>query len=60
METRLRCSAVGLSTVYVTVPLGAGLAVFRRSPLAWVFSLFYFVTFGGFVAWREITGVAAA
>lgn len=31
-------------------PLGARLAVFRRSPLAWVLSLFYFVTFGGFVA----------
>jgi NNP family nitrate/nitrite transporter-like MFS transporter len=26
------------------------LAVLTRSPLAWVFSLFYFVTFGGFVA----------
>lgn len=25
-------------------------AVLRRSPLAWVLSLFYFVTFGGFVA----------
>jgi NNP family nitrate/nitrite transporter-like MFS transporter len=26
------------------------LAVLRRSPLAWVLSLFYFLTFGGFVA----------
>lgn len=25
-------------------------AVFRRSPVAWVLALFYFVTFGGFVA----------
>jgi NNP family nitrate/nitrite transporter-like MFS transporter len=31
-------------------PLAERLAVFRRSPLAWVLSLFYFVTFGGFVA----------
>jgi NNP family nitrate/nitrite transporter-like MFS transporter len=30
--------------------LGSMLAVLTRSPLAWVFSLFYFVTFGGFVA----------
>lgn len=26
------------------------LAVFRRAPVAWVLALFYFVTFGGFVA----------
>jgi MFS transporter, NNP family, nitrate/nitrite transporter len=26
------------------------LAILRREPLAWVFSLFYFLTFGGFVA----------
>lgn len=31
-------------------PLGDRFAVFRRQPLAWVLSLFYFVTFGGFVA----------
>ncbi|MFN8515842.1 MAG: nitrate/nitrite transporter [Thermomicrobiales bacterium] len=30
--------------------LGERLAVFRRYPLAWVLALFYFVTFGGFVA----------
>jgi NNP family nitrate/nitrite transporter-like MFS transporter len=31
-------------------PLGERFAVFRRRPLSWVLSLFYFVTFGGFVA----------
>jgi NNP family nitrate/nitrite transporter-like MFS transporter len=30
--------------------LGERLAVFQRRPLSWVLSLFYFVTFGGFVA----------
>ncbi len=30
--------------------LAENFAVFRREPLAWVLSLFYFVTFGGFVA----------
>ena len=30
--------------------LSENLAVLRRSPLAWVLSLFYFLTFGGFVA----------
>jgi NNP family nitrate/nitrite transporter-like MFS transporter len=30
--------------------LAENLGVLRRSPLAWVLSLFYFVTFGGFVA----------
>lgn len=30
--------------------LGDRLSVFRRQPLAWVLALFYFVTFGGFVA----------
>ncbi|HEX7176068.1 MAG TPA: MFS transporter [Pyrinomonadaceae bacterium] len=30
--------------------LAENLNVLRRSPLAWVLSLFYFVTFGGFVA----------
>jgi NNP family nitrate/nitrite transporter-like MFS transporter len=30
--------------------LGAALAILRREPLAWVLSLFYFLTFGGFVA----------
>jgi NNP family nitrate/nitrite transporter-like MFS transporter len=30
--------------------LAENLSVLRRSPLAWVLSLFYFVTFGGFVA----------
>jgi len=30
--------------------LAQRLRVFRRSPLAWVLSLFYFITFGGFVA----------
>ena len=30
--------------------LAENLTVLRRSPLAWVLSLFYFVTFGGFVA----------
>ena len=28
----------------------AYLAIFRREPMAWVLSLFYFLTFGGFVA----------
>ncbi|MGH2352662.1 MAG: MFS transporter [Chloroflexota bacterium] len=31
-------------------PVGSRLAVMRRQPLAWVLALFYFVTFGGFVA----------
>ncbi len=31
-------------------PLGQQFAVLARERLAWVFSLFYFVTFGGFVA----------
>ena len=30
--------------------LSENLSVLRRSPLAWVLSLFYFLTFGGFVA----------
>jgi MFS transporter, NNP family, nitrate/nitrite transporter len=30
--------------------IGENLAVLRREPLAWVLSLFYFLTFGGFVA----------
>jgi NNP family nitrate/nitrite transporter-like MFS transporter len=30
--------------------LAENLGVLRRSPLAWVLSLFYFITFGGFVA----------
>lgn len=30
--------------------LAENLGVLRRSPIAWVLSLFYFVTFGGFVA----------
>jgi NNP family nitrate/nitrite transporter-like MFS transporter len=30
--------------------LGARLAVLQRRPIAWVLALFYFVTFGGFVA----------
>ena len=30
--------------------LSENLSVLRRSPMAWVLSLFYFVTFGGFVA----------
>ena len=30
--------------------LGATLAILRHEPLAWVLSLFYFLTFGGFVA----------
>jgi MFS transporter, NNP family, nitrate/nitrite transporter len=30
--------------------LSENLSVLRRSPLAWVLALFYFVTFGGFVA----------
>lgn len=30
--------------------LGERLAIFQRRPLAWVLALFYFVTFGGFVA----------
>lgn len=30
--------------------LGGRLALFRRWPLSWVLALFYFVTFGGFVA----------
>lgn len=30
--------------------LAENLSVLRRSPLAWVLSLFYFLTFGGFVA----------
>ena len=30
--------------------IGENLAVLRREPIAWVLSLFYFLTFGGFVA----------
>ena len=30
--------------------LGENLAVLRSSPIAWILSLFYFLTFGGFVA----------
>ena len=33
-----------------TVGLRERLSVFRRGPLAWFLALFYFVTFGGFVA----------
>jgi NNP family nitrate/nitrite transporter-like MFS transporter len=33
-----------------SLTMGERLAVFRRRPLAWVLALFYFVTFGGFVA----------
>ena len=39
------------ATVTVTPKtLSENVAVLRRSPLAWVLSLFYFLTFGGFVA----------
>lgn len=38
------------ATVSVPKTLGENLAVLRQSPLAWVLSLFYFLTFGGFVA----------
>jgi NNP family nitrate/nitrite transporter-like MFS transporter len=34
----------------ITAPLSQRFAVFRREPLTWVLALFYFVTFGGFVA----------
>jgi MFS transporter, NNP family, nitrate/nitrite transporter len=34
----------------VTTPLAERFSVFRREPLTWVLALFYFVTFGGFVA----------
>ena len=34
----------------VTTPVWQRFAVFRREPLTWVLALFYFVTFGGFVA----------
>jgi NNP family nitrate/nitrite transporter-like MFS transporter len=34
----------------VTTPVAQRFAVFRREPLTWVLALFYFVTFGGFVA----------
>jgi MFS transporter, NNP family, nitrate/nitrite transporter len=34
----------------VTTPVAQRFAVFRREPLSWVLALFYFVTFGGFVA----------
>jgi hypothetical protein len=34
----------------VTTPVGRRFGVFRREPLTWVLALFYFVTFGGFVA----------
>jgi NNP family nitrate/nitrite transporter-like MFS transporter len=34
----------------VTTPVTQRFAVFRREPLTWVLALFYFVTFGGFVA----------
>jgi len=31
-------------------PFGAYVAILKREPLAWLLSLFYFLTFGGFVA----------
>ncbi len=34
----------------VTTPVAQRFGVFRRAPLTWVLALFYFVTFGGFVA----------
>jgi MFS transporter, NNP family, nitrate/nitrite transporter len=34
----------------VTTPVAQRFDVFRRKPLTWVLALFYFVTFGGFVA----------
>lgn len=34
----------------VVTPASRRFAVFRREPLTWVLALFYFVTFGGFVA----------
>jgi NNP family nitrate/nitrite transporter-like MFS transporter len=34
----------------VTTPVAKRFAVFRCEPLTWVLALFYFVTFGGFVA----------
>jgi MFS transporter, NNP family, nitrate/nitrite transporter len=34
----------------VTTPVWQRFGVFRREPLTWVLALFYFVTFGGFVA----------
>ncbi len=33
-----------------STPVSERFAVFRRQPLTWVLALFYFVTFGGFVA----------
>ena len=38
------------ATVVKPKTLAENMGVLRRSPLAWVLSLFYFVTFGGFVA----------
>lgn len=34
----------------LVTPVGQRFAVFRSEPLSWVLALFYFVTFGGFVA----------
>jgi MFS transporter, NNP family, nitrate/nitrite transporter len=34
----------------VSTPVAQRFAIFRREPLTWVLALFYFVTFGGFVA----------
>jgi MFS transporter, NNP family, nitrate/nitrite transporter len=45
--------ALGARNAPVTAkpkPLGAMLSVLRREPLAWVLSAFYFLSFGGFVA----------
>jgi NNP family nitrate/nitrite transporter-like MFS transporter len=38
------------ATIAAPKTLSENLGVLRRSPTAWVLSLFYFVTFGGFVA----------
>lgn len=39
-----------VSTPPQSLPLSQRFAVFRERPIAWVLALFYFVTFGGFVA----------
>lgn len=38
------------ATILKPKTLAENLGLLRRSPLAWVLSLFYFITFGGFVA----------
>jgi nitrate/nitrite transporter NarK len=55
--------ALSARNAEVDVPrksLGAMLGVLGREPLAWVLAAFYFLSFGGFVAFFDLPSELAA